>query len=87
MALNVESGNVSANALIYAPGTMSANLLGFAKATDLIAEASALLCKQGSGLILSGHPDHDYALSLKDALASGNNNVGFVQPTPCPHTF
>jgi hypothetical protein len=41
MELNVRSGKVSGNALIYAPGTTSANALGFATVNDVMAEANA----------------------------------------------
>jgi len=87
MELNVESHMVNGNALIYAPGTFCANALGFTTVNCVMTEANHLLCKDGSGLILSSNPDRAYALALKDALAGGNNNVGFVQSSPCPHDF
>jgi hypothetical protein len=39
MLLNVEPGFVSGNPLVYAPGTNSANSLGFATVNDLMSEA------------------------------------------------
>ncbi|PYJ03605.1 MAG: hypothetical protein DME25_11790 [Verrucomicrobia bacterium] len=87
MQLNVESGKVDGNALLYAPGTRCANAQGFASVSCLMNEANQLLCKDGSGLIMSSNPDRPYALRLKDALASGNNNVGFFLATPCPFSF
>jgi hypothetical protein len=88
MYLNVASGGVNGNALIYAPGTNSANAAGFATVNAVIAEANALLGTGGATklLILAGHPDRARAEALKTALDNGNNNLNFVQPGPgsCP---
>jgi len=85
MALNVESGIQSGTSLIYAPGTTSANAQGFATLNAVITEANSLLCSKGS--IPSGDPQRAYATALKNALANGNVNTGFVQPSPCPFSF
>ena len=40
-----------------------------------------------TGLTLSGHPARSYQEALKNALDKANNNLNFVQPTPCPFSF
>jgi hypothetical protein len=88
MKLNVLSGGVGGGALIYAPGTNSANSLGFATVNAVMTEANTLLCSGGSNLlIMSGNPDRPRAEALKTALDKANNNLTFVQGTPCPFTF
>jgi hypothetical protein len=85
MELNVLNGNVNGNALIYAPGTASANPLGFATVNAVMAEANAELGLHG--LTLAGSPYRAYQEALKKALDLANNNCTFVQPAPCPFTF
>jgi hypothetical protein len=85
MELNVFNGKVNGNALIYAPGTTSANALGFATVNAVMAEANTELGLHG--LTLSGSPYRAYQEALKNALDKANNNKTFVQPTPCPFTF
>ncbi len=85
MYLNVESGNVAGSALVYAPGTTSANTLGFASISALIAEANTELGLHGS--VLSASPYRAYQEALKNALDKANNNTTFVQGTPCAFTF
>lgn len=83
--LNVLSGSVSGVVLIYAPGTTSANALGFATVAAVLAEADAELGLHG--LVLSGSPFRTYQEALKIALDKANNNYNFVQPEPCAYTF
>jgi len=85
MELNVFNGFVKRSALIYAPGTTSANPLGFATVNAVMAEANAELGLHG--LTLAGSPYRAYQEALKNALDNANNNKTFVQPTPCPFTF
>jgi len=85
MELNVFNGKVSGAALVYAPGTLSANALGFATVNALMAEANAELALHG--LVLAGSPYRTYQEALKNALDSANNNKTFVQPHPCPFSF
>jgi hypothetical protein len=87
MELNVFNGFVSGSALIYAPGTTSANALGFATVNAVMAEANALLGSADPLLILSGSPLRAHAEALKDALDDANNNLTFLQATPCPFSF
>lgn len=85
MELNVEAGFVSGSALVYAPGTNSANGLGFATINDLMLEANAELTLHSTAL--AGDSWRSYQEALKNALDKANNNQTFVQPTPCPFTF
>jgi len=85
MELNVFNGKVSGTALIYAPGTTSANSLGFATVNDVMAEANNELGLHGS--TLSGSLYRTYQEALKNALDKANNNLNFVQATPCPFSF
>jgi hypothetical protein len=85
MELNVFNGKVNGGALIYAPGTTSANALGFATVNAVMAEANVELGLHG--LTLDGSPYRAYQEALKNALDNANNNKTFVQPTACPFTF
>jgi hypothetical protein len=85
MELNIEAGFVAPGALIYAPGTTSANGLGFATVGAVVAEAEAELCLHATAF--AGDPNRSYQEALKNALDKANNNMTFVQPTPCPFTF
>jgi len=90
MALNTSNPTpaspfVNASALVYAPGTNSANSLGFATLSAVMAEANTLLGTNGS--ILDGDPLRPRAEALKNALDRANNNLNFVQATPCAFSF
>ena len=85
MELNVEAGFVNGGALVYAPGTNSANSLGFATVNALMSEANAELTLHPTAL--AGDSWRSYQEALKNALDKANNNQTFVQPTPCPFTF
>jgi hypothetical protein len=85
MALNVEAGSVSGTALIYAPGTTSANALGFATVNAVMAEADAALAADGS--TPSGDPNRVIQTALKNALDKANNNTSFVQAQACAFSF
>jgi len=77
MALNVHNGLVDGGALVYAPGTTSANAAGFATVADLMAEANAELGLHPTAV--SGDAWRAYQTALKDALDNANNNRTFVQ--------
>lgn len=80
-------GGVDPNALIYAPGTDSANPLGYAKVQNVTVEATVLLngLNSSTGKILAGDPNRLYAEALKNALDNANNNLTFVLvPPPIP---
>jgi hypothetical protein len=84
MELNVAHGFVSGTALIYAPGTTSADAFGFATVNAVMAEANTELGAHSS--TPAGSPDRAYQEALKNALDNANNNLNFVQPGPttCP---
>jgi hypothetical protein len=84
MELNVFNTKVSGTALIYAPGTTSANASGFATVNAVMSEANTSL---GSfGLTKSGNPERAHQEALKTALDRANNNLSFVQGdgSTCP---
>ena len=81
MELNVLAEFVDDGALVYAPGTDSANAAGFASISDLMSEANIELGTHGTAL--SGDDWRDYQEALKNALDAANNNVNFVCPEPC----
>jgi len=84
MELNVRYDFVNGNALIYAPGTNSANANGFATVNAVMAEANTELGVHGTAY--SGDAWRSYQEALKNALDNANNNLTFVQPGPssCP---
>ena len=84
MELNVRFGFVNPNALIYAPGTTSANGLGFATVGAIMAEANTDLATNSLTVVSNAIRTHQEA--LKNALDKANNNLNFVQSSPstCP---
>jgi hypothetical protein len=88
MELNVLNGNVVGTALIFAPGTTSANALGFASVNAVMAEANTELGLHAD-TTSGGAQDafRAYQQALKNALDAANNNLNFVSAEPCPHTF
>jgi hypothetical protein len=84
MSLNMRAGFVSASALVYAPGTNSANAAGFATVGDLLGEADTELAAHPTAY--DGAPWRSYQEALKKAFDWANNNRTFVQPGPeaCP---
>jgi hypothetical protein len=85
MELNVLNGKVNSAALVYAPGTTSANSLGFANVNALMSEANASL--GASGYTVASGPTRMYQEALKTALDKANNNLTFVQGSPCTFSF
>ena len=89
MYLNRASGGVSGSALVYAPcligSAANENALGFISINDLIAAANASLGTDG--YTVAAGPIRSYQECLKNALDKGNNNLNFVQATPCPFSF
>jgi hypothetical protein len=84
MYLNVQARFVSASALVYAPGTNSANAAGFATVGALLDEANTELDTHPTAY--DGDPWRSYQEALKNAFDWANNNRTFVQPGPeaCP---
>jgi hypothetical protein len=86
MELNVYTGRVDGNALIYAPGTGAGPLTtGFASVADVMTAANASL--GGNGYTVAGVPLRSYQEYLKNALDNANNNRTFVQGAPCAFSF
>jgi hypothetical protein len=85
MELNVANGKVDGGALIDAPGTESANELGFATVSDVMKGANEELGEHHTAL--SGEAWRSYQQTLKSALENANSNYTFVQPEPCPFSF
>ncbi len=95
MELNVESGSVSATALVYASDLISfqstvnatAGLLdgglsnlGFITIRDLMTAAAAAIC--ADLYTPAGDALRAYQEALKNTLDAANNNLIFVQPAP-----
>jgi len=87
MELNVRHNFVNGGALIYAPGTNSANSNGFATVNAVMTEANNDLA--GNTYVLSGNLDRAHQQALKDALDNANNNRTFilVPPSIPPYSF
>lgn len=85
MTQNVNNGNVSAGALVYAPGTGSASPLGYATVGALIAEGNALLA--ANGYTVGAGADRTAQEAVKTAIDRANNNLNFVQSAPCAFSF
>ena len=85
MELNVFNAKVNGSALIYAPGATSANALGFATVNAVMVEANASL--GANGCTVAAGAVRSYQEALKNALDRANNNLTFVQSTPCSYTF
>ncbi len=86
MMLNVEAGMVSGSALVYAPGCGNTGVgNNFITINDLVVAANTALAVDGYT------PDGDANRALqecyKNALDAANNNVNFIQASPCPFTF
>jgi hypothetical protein len=81
MELNVSAEFVDGSALVYAPGTNSANAAGFDSISDLMTEADEELGLHVTAL--AGDSWRAYQEALKNALDAANNNINFVCPEPC----
>jgi len=86
MELNVTTGLVNAEALIYVPKLIGiANPLGFASVYDVMAAANVELGLHG--IALSADEWRSYQENLKNALDYANNNMNFLQLAPCSITY
>jgi len=85
MALNVHNGMVNGSSLIYAPGTNSANSLGFTTVNALIAEANAELATHPTAF--SDNTWRQYQAVLRNALEQANKDLTFLQSAPDPYSF
>jgi hypothetical protein len=78
MQLNVLNGFVDGTALVY-------DGVGFVTVNALIAAAEAALTSDN--ITLAGDPNRAAQEALKNALDDANNNLNFVQATPCAFSF
>ena len=90
MVLNVESGSVSGSSFIYAPGLVPFAIpgltpAGFISIDDLMTAANNAL--GADGYTPAGDPNRAVQEALKNVLDNGDNNIGFVQQTPCYFSF
>lgn len=89
MYLNVAHNKVSGTALVHTGGCGNTGFNGsFITVNDLIGAANDELCAHPKTTV-SG-PDAAYRAHqecLKTALDNANNNLNFVQPTPCSFSF
>jgi hypothetical protein len=76
MVLSVEAGFVSGSALLFAPGTNSANALGLTTVDALIAEVNAELGLHGTALPTDVW--WTYQRTLRDILEAANSNLIFL---------
>ena len=85
MSLNVHNGNVVGSAMIHAPGTGVENAFGFASVSAVMTAANTSLGTNGSTVTAGAIRTLQEA--LKNALDNANNNLNFVQATPCAFGF
>jgi hypothetical protein len=82
MKLNVLHGFVSGSASVYAPG-LGPNNSNFITISSLMDKANTELGLPLHNVTKDGSPYRAYQEKLKNALDQGNNNLNFVQTTPC----
>jgi len=92
MKLNVLHGFVSGSALVFAGAnptgcSVPVNVAGFISINDLIANANAQLGACGTPCVVLSGPVRVCQEFDKNALDKANNNLNFVQGTPCNYTF
>jgi hypothetical protein len=91
VVLSVEAGFAGGNALVHAPGLLAyaplagLNAGGFITVNNLIALGDAELAVHGTAY--AGAPWRGYQEALKNVFDKLANDLGFVQPAPCPFTF
>jgi hypothetical protein len=88
MELNVLHGFVSGSALIYAPDVPGANAAGFISVNAVMLQADTELGLHGVTISGgTGSAFRSYQEALKTALDKANNNLNFVQSSPCTFSF
>jgi len=93
MELNVRHPGVTGTALVYGGDCVKAyqqsqqlpGSNGFITINDLMTAANTELCAHP--LTLSGSPFRAFQECMKTTLDQANNNINFVQGSPCPFTF
>ncbi|HXG92736.1 MAG TPA: hypothetical protein VNN73_10265 [Blastocatellia bacterium] len=89
MELNVRCGSVNGTALVFAGAnpagcSVPVNGNGFISVNALMSDANAELC--ADGFTPAGDPNRTCQEFKKNALDKANNNLNFVQASPCPFT-
>lgn len=89
MELNVEAGNVNGGSFVFAGANptgcgVPVNQAGFISVNTLMSDSNSELCADGS--TPAGDPQRACQEFKKNALDRANNNLNFVQPTPCAFT-
>jgi hypothetical protein len=88
---NPFGGGVNGSALVYAPCLLNyapitgLSPLGFISINDLMTAANTELGLHN--ITLAGSPFRAYQECLKTTLDNANNNLNFVESSPCPFTF
>jgi hypothetical protein len=93
MVLNVLHTKVDGSKLVYGGDCAKAyqqsgqlpGSNGFITVNDLMTTANTELCAHG--VTLSGSPFRAFQECMKTTLDNANNNLNFVQGTPCPFAF
>jgi hypothetical protein len=97
MELNVRHNSVNGNALLYGGDCVKAfqdsgqlpqhngQSDGFITVNDLMTAAANELCAHG--YTPSGNQFRSFQECMKTTLDNANNNLNFVQATPCPFSF
>jgi hypothetical protein len=97
MELNVRHSYVSGDARVYVPNLLASNntkfqrtpalnSLGFISINNLMSAANTILIAPGNYTVAAGTL-RSYEEVLKTALDNANNNLNFVQPSPCSMSF
>ncbi|PYJ63858.1 MAG: hypothetical protein DMF42_01035 [Verrucomicrobia bacterium] len=93
MELNVRHPGVTGTRLVYGGDCVKAyqqsqqlpGSNGFITINDLMTAANTELCLHGT--TLSGSPFRAFQECMKTTLDQANNNINFVQGSPCPFSF
>ena len=93
MELNVRHPGVTGTALVYGGDCVKAyqqsqqlpGSNGFITINDLMTAANTELCLHGT--TLNGSPFRAFQECMKTTLDQANNNINFVQGSPCPFSF
>ena len=86
MEMNVEAGFVSRSALVYAPGCdpLKPDAQFISIENLMIAARESIKLYQET---YEGHEARAFQNRLKNAIDDANNNLNFLQPTPCAYDF
>ena len=85
--LDVNIWGTNGGSLVYAPGTTSANALGYATLNNLMTEANTELGLHAIALSGASYPWRSYQETLKNVFDNAANNLNFVQTLACPVVY